>query len=305
MKVLEFVLRFAFAVATIAMIGSTSAQASNGSGRAFPLGPLKSEVEPITLKGLTGDGTLTSNRFSIETELSSRAWSEELFYDYSLDDTRFDEVQAYYYVQVALEWFRTSIRADLNEPLTVKVHVGGDEPTNAAFYYGNKIFLGRGDGVLYQNMIHDPTIVMHEVTHAIIDQYSGLDNTGDAGAMNEGFADFFTAMILNHPLIGEASYMQGPFRRNLANDLRAFVDFQGKKYADSLVLSGTLWQIAEVIGKPRGSMLAFDLLKRLGRKPEYADIFPAFLSVLQNGYSDAEQAAVVTVLEERNWNNSL
>lgn len=275
-----------------------------GAGRAFTLGPLQSQIENIELKDLTGDGSLTSDRFSIQTSLSSRAWSPELFYEYSLDDTRFDEVQAYYYVQVALDWFRNNLNAELSQPLTVKVHVGGDEPTNAAFYYGNQVFLGRGDGVLYQNMIHDPTIVMHEVAHAIIDQASGIANSGPAGAMNEAFADFFTALILDHPLIGEASYLQGPFRRNLKNDFRAFIDFQGKKYDDSLVLSGTLWQIAQALGKTKGAMVGFELLKRLGTNPSYADVLPSFEAVAAAKLEESDQATVRRILYERNWQNS-
>src|SRR5690606_11323605 len=111
-------------------------------------------------------------------------------------------------------------------------------PKNIAYYYNGNIRLGAGDGVTYKNIHRDPSIVMHEASHAFIQSIGQLSTESEGGSLNEAFADFFTALILDHPKMAEFAYIPGPYKRSLDNNTNA-TSFNGGLYHDSLVVSGT------------------------------------------------------------------
>lgn len=272
-----------------------------GRGTVYPKGPKRSDVSEVFLHGLVGDGTLTSSSIRVLTANDQSALSPDHTFYYSASDARFDQVQAYYYMEIANAWFRQRLQVQLNNPVEVKVHVGGNRPTNAAFYYRNKIFLGAGDGRIYQNMLKDPTVVIHELVHAYIDQLTGLSNDGESGSFDEAYADYFSSAITLNPNVGSASYMKAPYRRTLNNSRKAFVDFRGKKYHDSTIISGTLWTIRQAIDDSRADQLALRSLFRLGKVPALRD-FPTVMVAAMKGFLDqSEQAKVYQVLRDKGW----
>src|SRR5690606_1502757 len=115
-------------------------------------------------------------------------------------DERFDQVQAYYYANQILSWFGRKLT--LKKPLKVSIlaHVGYPDKTNAAFYYKGQVRLGSGDDVTFSLIPLDPSIVMHEVSHVLIDELARLPFQGEGGSINEGFADVFTTFYLNSSL---------------------------------------------------------------------------------------------------------
>lgn len=274
---------------------------ADGQGSAFPLGPLVSSISSVPLAGLSGDGTLSGSQLSIITGIEPRAFASNLFFQFPLTDPRFDEVQAYFYIDQAQRFFREVLGAPLTSALTAKVNTGGTK-SNAAFYYGRRIFLGQGDGVTYQGLVRDPSVVYHEAAHALIDQLAGLPSQGEGGSLNEAFADFFAAAMLDNPNIGEASYKQGPYRRTLLNRLRAPADLSGNLYGDSLVVSGTLWDLRRSLGTAKSLRLAMGILARLGEGSKLSDFAPALSQITQLGLTASEdRQAVSAVMAERGW----
>jgi len=272
-----------------------------GQGSAFPLGPLVSAIASVPLQGLNGDGTLTGSQLSIVTGIEPRAFSSNLLFQFPLTDPRFDEVQAYFYIDKALRFFSEALGTPLTAPLSAKVNTGGPR-SNAAFYFGHRIFLGQGDGVTYQGLVRDPSVVYHESAHALIDQLAGLPSQGEGGSLNEAFADFIAAVMLDNPNIGEASYRQGPYRRTLLNRLRAPGDLSGNLYGDSLVVSGTLWDLRRSLGAPKALQLALGTLARLGEGSRIGDFAPALAQAAQLRLTAPEdRQAVSSVMAERGW----
>jgi Zn-dependent metalloprotease len=84
---------------------------------------------------------------------------------------------------------------------------------NNAFWDGQKINLGDGDGSLFRSFA-TLDIIGHEWTHGLTQFTAGLVYSGESGALNESFSDIFGAMTerywygenANTWLIGEASF---------------------------------------------------------------------------------------------------
>jgi len=68
------------------------------------------------------------------------------------------------------------------------------EQLNNAYWNGNWMIYGDGDGV-YFNSLTTPDIVGHEITHGIIDYTANLKYEFESGALNESFADIFAKIF--------------------------------------------------------------------------------------------------------------
>jgi Zn-dependent metalloprotease len=199
-----------------------------------------------------------------------------------------------------LQWFRDRLGASPEQRLDVTVQVG--ERSNTAFYFQNMIRLGAGDGDRYEKLAYDPSLVMHEVGHAIVARYAGLPPDGEGGSINEGFADFFAATLLENPRMGDLAFKKGPYVRTLENSARAPTDLGAGLYGASLVVSGTLWDLRQALGPDKGELLAFRALCRLGAGAKFSDFAPALESAAQALFkSGLETHSVAEVISARGW----
>mgnify|MGYP003342413340 CR=1 FL=1 len=163
------------------------------------------------------------------------------------------------------------------------------------------LYLGTGDNVTYRDMVRDPSILIHEGVHAIIDDYVGLPSEGEGGSFNEGFADLFTALILDNPRMGEASYLKGPFRRTLENQLQAYRDFNSGVYQNGSIVGATFWDMRANLGTELTAKLAFRTVVRLGKGAKFDD-FPTALAAASQGFlSPAQQSIVLETARKRGW----
>jgi hypothetical protein len=273
-----------------------------GSAQVFPGSPFRTPLAEVILSNLVGDGTLTSSLLKVESEGGSRAFNLNHQFRFQPDESAFDEVQAYYFVEQALVWLRSQYSLSLPFQLKVKVHVGGVVPSNAAFYYNGNIFLGDGDNVIYKKIPQDPSIVIHEVGHSIVQVLAGLPNDKEGGSLNEGFADFLAALYLDSPRMAEYSYLKAPFRRTLDNSLNYKTDAKGSLYHDSTIVSGTLWEVRQFLGKELTGQLALQCLGRLGAGSLLKD-FPAALqgAVEDISLDDKSAGQIKAILIRRGW----
>ncbi len=265
----------------------------------FPLGPLHSSLTDVTFKNLEGSGSLKNSRLFV-TSLSEVKIPNTNNLKFSPPDDRFDEVQVFYFVNKALDWFETRLGVTLSRALDVQVHLGAPEKTNAAFYYQGRIRIGSGDGVIYAKMPQDPTVVMHETAHALIDELARLPFQDEGGSLNEGFADFLTAVQLNQPNMGEVSYVPGPYRRTLDNGLK-LSDKNGGLYHDSGIISGTLWELKKKIGSEKSVDIALKLLISLDPQSDFSDFKKKILEVLPLVLVDKDLAAAQEIMKSRGF----
>jgi hypothetical protein len=175
-------------------------------------------------------------------------------------DPRFDMAQAYYYSSTALSWVETNLKLHV-AGLKLRTHVGYPEKTNTAFYYGREVRIGEGDNTLFSHIAWDPTIVIHETMHSVVEDMTHMPFSGEGGSLSEAMADSLTALQLQTPKMGEASYKNGPFQRSLETVV-ALGEKTGKVYHDSLIVSGTVWQIKTELGDATALDLTQYLLEK-------------------------------------------
>ncbi len=268
----------------------------DGQGMAFPNGPQWSQLEEVPLLNLVGDGSLNSRRVNVLTQSDQPALSQQHNFYFKTEDPRFDQVQVFYYANKMIQAFKTRLGVELPFNLEFKTHIGYPEKKTVMFYYNHRIHLGQGDEISYKDILKDPTIVMHETVHAFIDALAGLPQ----GALNEAFADFFTTSFLNHPNLGEVSYVVGPYTRTVDQQI-SFLQKKGTVYGDSQIVSGLFWEIRKSLGVNLTENLALKALVRLGPNGDLDQVGGVLRSLAQTELKPAEHDKVIKILQQRNF----
>ncbi len=80
--------------------------------------------------------------------------------------------------------------------LPATVHYG-DRYDNA-FWNGERMVFGDGDGEVFTGFTQSLSVIAHELTHGVVEHSGGLDYSGQSGALNESLADVFGALAEQH-----------------------------------------------------------------------------------------------------------
>jgi len=97
--------------------------------------------------------------------------------------------------------FQRNSLDDNGMTLTSSVHVGEiDEngqlgPMNNAFWDGEQMAYGDGDGVIFRRFTQSLDVIGHELTHGVESFTSNLQYRAQSGALNEHFADVFGILV--------------------------------------------------------------------------------------------------------------
>jgi Zn-dependent metalloprotease len=95
-------------------------------------------------------------------------------------------------------------------PLIATVHFGKDYDN--AFWNGQQMVFGDGDGELFQRFTISVDVIGHELTHGVTSDESKLDYNGQSGALNESMSDVFGIMIkqyLKHQTADQSDWLIG------------------------------------------------------------------------------------------------
>jgi Zn-dependent metalloprotease len=137
-------------------------------------------------------------------------------YDYSGD------VYDYY-----SQLFKRNSLDDKGMTLISSVHLSESDgsPLDNAFWNGEQMAYGDGDGVIFQRFTKSLDVVGHELTHGVQSFTSNLEYQGQSGALNEHFADVGGILIRQWKngesvakanwLIGVEVLMPAPTRRGI------------------------------------------------------------------------------------------
>ncbi len=275
---------------------------ASGLARVYPGNPSQTSLEEVEVKNLTGDGRLSAPWLELQSAINELPYDKNNVFLFQPAEMVFSAVQAFFFASRAMDWYRSQLHLELKKPLSVKVHVGSTPNSNVAFYYNSQVRLGEGDGIQYQGIARDPSIVIHEVSHAYVEMLSGLPFEGEGGSYSEAFADFFTAVQLSNPNMGSYAYKKAPYKRSLENGLRADQDFKKAMYNDSQIISGTFWDLKNVLEDSVVTSLAVEFLIRLGPGGQFQD-FTSILkeSMSAQNFSTSQFQLVQTVLVKRGW----
>ncbi|WP_369201205.1 M4 family metallopeptidase [Streptomyces sp. PU-14G] len=95
-------------------------------------------------------------------------------------------------------------------PLDATVHYGEDYGN--AFWDGERMVFGDGDGEVFRDFTLPVEVIGHELTHGVTQYTANLEYFGQSGALNESVSDVFGSLIKQHSLgqnAGEADWLIG------------------------------------------------------------------------------------------------
>ncbi|MBD2437895.1 M4 family metallopeptidase [Nostoc sp. FACHB-110] len=81
-----------------------------------------------------------------------------------------------------------------------------------AFWNGDQMVYGDGDGDLFQRFTKCIDIIGHELTHGVTQYEAGLQYYGEPGALNESFSDVFGSLVkqkLKNQTVNQADWLIG------------------------------------------------------------------------------------------------
>ncbi len=250
-----------------------------------------------------GGGDLTINGFNVGTmcvETPTATRDDDQSYlsivppaDDSDPQDKFAELMMYYHVNQIHDYYQDGfglalthnpIEALVNVTFNSNYDMGGGTGwqgfPNAAFMppeayasyglppkpYGGIVF-GQYQATDFS---YDASVIYHEYTHAmvgttrlsgvLVDSF-GLDNL--PGAMNEGFADYFSCSRRDSPIIGPyALTFQGDFYVRDLSQARKFPDdLTSEAHADGKIIGSTLWEIRGALGQQQADQIILNALQ--------------------------------------------
>lgn len=274
--------------------------ATDTTAHVYTIGPKLGILTDILLKNVEKNPMLSNNKISVDSEALNKITVVSPILKFDPKDERFDQIQVYYYLNKIQDWINKNLDVQFVDRLEAIVNVGYPEKTNTAFYYQNKIRLGRGDDDTYSAIASDPSVVYHEAFHAVIDGLARLPFEKEGGSVNEAFADFYTCVALERPYLAEASYLKGPYKRSLEIN-RRLDEKNGGLYHDSLIISGLLWEIKEKLGQKKALSLATETLVKLNYYTEFNDFNQKLLAVIQEKLTGDDLQTMQAILKKRGF----
>ncbi|WP_223589312.1 M4 family metallopeptidase [Neobacillus bataviensis] len=150
--------------------------------------------------------------------------------NYSVDpDNQFNavsqgaDVDANYYAGKVYDYYKNTFNRNSfdNNGATIRSSVHYSRSYNNAFWNGQQMVYGDGDGVTFRPLSGALDVVAHELTHAVTERTAGLEYQYQSGALNESISDTFGVFLdKGDYLMGEDVYTpqkSGDALRSLSN----------------------------------------------------------------------------------------
>jgi Zn-dependent metalloprotease len=259
--------------------------------------------------------------------LSSHTWTyKDTWISQHTGQNIHGEISLFYHLNRMHDYFVGDVDASGAAPIVTPVvamsHVGPNlinafyDPDYDDLSFGDISALAPSDAFM-----DDATVPHHEYVHYVVEKIWHIQNYGQAGALSEANADYFSASSLNDPAIGTYVIAQlqgsGPLRQiddqapsavfySLNNPATSW---SGEIHSDSPFLSQALWDIRKAAispsglnrGQAQGASCADNLqFQSLLYFPEsFAELYEAMLQVDARGVAacggaNAAHSTIVT-----------
>ncbi|OZM57048.1 bacillolysin [Lottiidibacillus patelloidae] len=167
------------------------------------------------LEDRTRDGWIYTYDASNRTRLPGKLWEDlDAQFNLSYDAAAVD---AHYYAGVTYDYFMTKFNRNSYDGNGAALHstVHYSRSYNNAFWNGQQMVYGDGDGTTFVPLSGALDVVAHELTHAVTDSSADLIYQNESGAINESMSDIFGTLTEFHAnnnpdwLVGEDIYTPG------------------------------------------------------------------------------------------------
>ena len=224
----------------------------------------------VALTNLDGTGFLIGNWAQVVSETGDRAYSPSNEFRYHRDDDRFEQVMAYYWITEAQEYiqnlgFGTSRRPVNMKSQRVRINQWGLD-NSFATTHKDELRFGKG-GI---DDAEDAEVILHEYGHAIHFSQGFVFGSAEAGAISEGFGDYWAVTVSNvvaptpdpacvadWDSISYTSSVPHCLRR-VDRDLHYPEDLNGEVHHDGQIWSRALWDIRQAVGHFKADTLILE-----------------------------------------------
>jgi hypothetical protein len=285
-------------MAALALVGltATSATAANppsgsstGVGSVFVTNPVQSlgdesltdqkdtdaavpaaAYHDVTLTHLDGSGFLRGDYATVLSETGNPAYSATNTFRYTRHQDEFEQVMAYYWITEAQAYihslgFGETRRPINNRPQAVRINQFGQDNSFATDHPRDELRFGKG-GV---DDAEDAEVILHEYGHAIHFSQGFVFASEQAGAISEGFADYWAVTVgdvvsralgvpQREPLPCVADWDSTSYTSTVPHCLRRVdtnlhfpEDLNGEVHHDGQIWSRALWDIRQALGNVR------------------------------------------------------
>jgi zinc metalloprotease ZmpB len=283
----------AVAVPATAGAAKTGMGTSTGIGSVFVSNPVQSlGIETLTdqkdsdaavpaaayhdvrLTHLDGSGFLRGDYAYVVSETGNPAFSATNTFRYTRHQDEFEQVMAYYWVTQAQQYihslgFGVTRRPVNDRPQHVRLNQLGYDNSFATDQPKNELRFGKG-GV---DDAEDAEVILHEYGHAIHFSQNFSFASEEAGAISEGFGDYWAVTVSDvvarslgvperEPLPCVADWDSTSYTSTVPHCLRRVdrnlhypEDLSGEVHADGEIWSRALWDIRQALGNVRADTI--------------------------------------------------
>jgi Zn-dependent metalloprotease len=213
----------------------------------YDCGPDARYIQPQVLPGDVVDFAWNSALYN-EIAESSAYWHVNYVHDYfTAIDPGLSESSVYF-------------PSGLDYPMSVTVQMDCPDGYCNAYWDGDGLAFGAGDGWFCDDFALYSEVIYHEYTHAVTSKiYDGtyFPYAMEPGAMNEAWSDYFGCVLSasQSPLVGDGGLVLGEPNgfRTLENTYRRETDWISEVHDDSQMLSSSLWDVRQAIENQIGA----------------------------------------------------
>jgi zinc metalloprotease ZmpB len=279
--------------AAVAGAGKVGNGSSTGSGTVFLPNPVQSlgdesltdqkdsdaavpaaAYHTVTLTNLDGSGFLRGAYANVYSSTGNLAFSPTNTFAYTRHQDEFEQVMTYYWITEAQKYihslgFGETRRPIDNRPQAARINQLGYDNSFATDHPKNELRFGKG-GV---DDAEDAEVILHEYGHAIHFAQNFSFASEEAGAISEGFADYWAVTVSDvvdtslgipqlEPLPCVADWDSVSYTstvphclRRVDLDLHYPADLNGRVHHDGQIWSRALWDIRQALGHVRADTL--------------------------------------------------
>ena len=250
-------------------------------------------------------------------------------FDFPDTDRRMAQVSTFAHANLMLQWFKQlGFSWYGNDRVLLTVHANYDpvrkhKNPNNAFYApptrqqdgtssAPQIWVGDGDGRTLQNLALDGDVIAHEFGHHVIFQYLPATG-GQAGAIHEGLADYFTFARTGNPCLAESTCPPGSDACQLKGQCMRYADhgytwydLQGLGvHIEGQALSAMLWDLRTEFGLSADDVnrLAFNAVQHFTPQTQLRDFIDSLLMADREAFSGRNCANIINAALGRGLQN--
>ena len=267
----------------------------------------------VTLTNLDGSGFLRGDYANVVSETGNPAYSPTNTFNYTRSQDEFEQVMAYFWITEAQKYIQSlGFRAVNNESQDVRINQWGQDNSFETDHPKDELRFGKG-GV---DDAEDAEVILHEYGHAIHDGSGFVFGSEEAGAISEGFGDYWAVTVSDvvarklgvperEPLPCVMDWDATSYTSTVPHCLRRIdtnlhypEDLDGEVHDDGRIWSRALWDIRQSLGNIRADTI---ILKGQIDFPgtTMADLATRTVAAAKSLYGNSAASKVTAAFEAR------